>query len=66
MGLTAKEVRVLQLLVEGASNPEIAERMSRSRRTIVHHVSAILGKLCVANRLEAILRAIAEPWIVRG
>ncbi len=63
LGLTPKEVQVLALLVEGASNAEIAERVSRSPRTIEHHVSAVLAKLNASNRLEAILRAMAEPWI---
>jgi len=64
LGLTRKEVQVLALLAEGASNVEIAERLSRSRRTVEHHVSAVLGKLNAGNRLEAVLRAMAEPWIV--
>jgi DNA-binding CsgD family transcriptional regulator len=64
LGLTRKEVQVLALLAEGASNVEIAERLSRSRRTIEHHVSAVLAKLNAGNRLEAVLRAMAEPWIV--
>lgn len=64
LGLTAKERQVLQLMVEGASNAEIAERAARSRRTVEHHVSAVLGKLQASNRLEAILRAMAEPWLL--
>lgn len=65
LGLTAKEVQVLALLTEGASNAEIAKRVSRSERTVEHHVSAVLSKLNAANRLEAVLRAMAEPWIVQ-
>ena len=64
LGLTGKEVQVLTLLADGASNAEIADRVSRSRRTVEHHVSAILAKLNASNRLEAILRAMAEPWIL--
>lgn len=66
LGLTAKEVQVLAMMVEGASNADMAERLCRSQRTVEHHVSAILGKLNASNRLEAILRAMAEPWIVQG
>lgn len=66
LGLTAKVVQVLTLLVEGASNAEIARRVSRSERTVEHHVSAVLGKLNAANRLEVILRAMAEPWITQA
>lgn len=65
LGLTRKEVTVLALMAEGATNGEIAEQLSRSPRTIEHHVSSILGKLDAANRLEATLRVVAEPWIAR-
>ena len=64
LGLTAKEQAVLALLAEGLGNGEIAERLSRSRRTIEHHVSAILQKLSAENRLGAILRVQREPWLV--
>tara|TARA_Y100001933_G_scaffold131604_2_gene131216 strand:+ start:2819 stop:5470 length:2652 start_codon:yes stop_codon:yes gene_type:complete len=63
LGLTPREVEVLTMMTEGASNAEIADRMSRSQRTVEHHVSSILGKLSASNRLEAILRVMAEPWI---
>jgi ATP/maltotriose-dependent transcriptional regulator MalT len=66
LGLTRKEVGVLALMAEGATNSEIAERLSRSPRTIEHHVSSILGKLNAANRLEATLRVVAEPWIAQN
>lgn len=66
LGLSAKEIEVLSLMIAGANNPEIAAKVNRSRRTIEHHVSAILAKMGVANRLEAILRTLSEPWIVAG
>jgi DNA-binding CsgD family transcriptional regulator/tetratricopeptide (TPR) repeat protein len=66
LGLSAKEIEVLSLMIGGANNPEIAAKVNRSRRTIEHHVSAILAKMGVANRLEAILRTLSEPWIVAG
>lgn len=66
LGLTRKEVEILALLSQGASNNEMAEQLSRSPRTIEHHVSSILGKLDAANRLEATLRVLADPWIIES
>ena len=55
--LTARELEVLGLLGEGLRNAAIAERLFVSPRTIDHHVSAILGKLEVGSRGEAVARA---------
>ncbi|MBU3004704.1 helix-turn-helix transcriptional regulator [Paraglaciecola arctica] len=63
IGLTNKEQQVLKLLVTGASNQQIAVSLSRSNRTIENHVSSILSKLNVENRVEAMLRVQNEPWL---
>lgn len=52
-GLTARELEVLALLVEGLRNSEIAERLVITEKTAGHHVSAILGKLGVRSRHDA-------------
>jgi DNA-binding NarL/FixJ family response regulator len=44
---------VLALLAEGLSNKDIAARLVLSERTVHHHVSALLGKLEVPNRVAA-------------
>ena len=57
LGLTAREREVLQLLAQRLSNRAIAERLHRSERTVENHVAALLGKLGVASRNEAVERA---------
>jgi two-component system, NarL family, response regulator LiaR len=51
--LTAREREVLNLLIEGLNNSEIAERLVVSRATVKFHVSSILTKLGVDSRAEA-------------
>lgn len=57
LGLTARERQVLAALREGLTNREIAVRLVRSERTVDHHVSALLAKLGVATRMQAVRRA---------
>jgi DNA-binding NarL/FixJ family response regulator len=55
--LTSRELEVLALLSEGLSNKAIASRLEISDSTAKFHVAAILGKLAVGSRAEAIVHA---------
>lgn len=57
LGLTSREREVLDLICLGRTNAEIAQQLVISTRTVGHHVSAILTKLGVANRGQAIAAA---------
>jgi DNA-binding CsgD family transcriptional regulator/tetratricopeptide (TPR) repeat protein len=52
-GLTPRETEVLELIVRGATNAEIARELVIAPKTVDHHVSAVLGKLGVGSRREA-------------
>ena len=61
--LTRREREVLSLLVKGLTNAGIAERLGISRSTVKAHVSNILSKLSVSNRMEAIALAIQRGLV---
>ena len=54
--LTEREHTIAQLIAEGASNPEIAQRLFLSRKTVERHVSNLLKKVGVRNRAELAAR----------
>lgn len=58
--LTERELEVLQLVAQGLTNQEIAERLVLGERTVGNHISSILSKLHVANRTQAALYALRE------
>jgi RNA polymerase sigma factor (sigma-70 family) len=55
--LTDREREILGLIAQGLTNTAIAEQLVLSAKTVRNHVSNIFGKLQVAGRAEAIIRA---------
>jgi NarL family two-component system response regulator LiaR len=62
--LTERELEVLELIVAGCNNPQIAEKLIISRSTVGYHVSSIISKLGVSNRMEVAYIAMKEKLVV--
>ena len=56
-GLTPREIEVLNLMAEGASNKTIARRLEISVHTVKFHVGSLLDKLDAAGRTDAVAQA---------
>jgi len=61
--LTPREKEVLTMMIDGLSNPEIAQKLIVSRSTVKFHVSSILSKLDASSRTEAVAMAIQKKLI---
>lgn len=62
-GLTDRELEVLRLVCEGATNREIAERLVISENTAANHVRSILTKTGSPNRTRAAMLALSRGWV---
>jgi DNA-binding CsgD family transcriptional regulator len=62
-GLTPRQAEVLALLATGATNPDIADELFISRRTVENHVAQVLRRLDAADRDEAVERARSEGFL---
>jgi len=58
--LSERELDILRLVAEGCDNDEIAERLFLSPRTVKNHVSSILAKLQMDNRVQAAVYAVRK------
>ncbi|MHB0875251.1 MAG: response regulator transcription factor [Anaerolineae bacterium] len=63
--LTEREMEILGLMVEGLSNPDIAERLFVSKSTVKFHVSNVIAKLSAISRTEAVAIALQRRLIRR-
>jgi DNA-binding NarL/FixJ family response regulator len=56
--VTKREEEVLQLLADGCSTPEVAERLYISQKTVKNHLASIYQKLDARDRTQAVLQAV--------
>jgi DNA-binding NarL/FixJ family response regulator len=61
--LTARELEVLQQMAKGLANKEIGDVLKISEHTVKGHLKNILGKLLVADRTEAVTKAVQRGII---
>lgn len=63
LGLTKREIQILELAARGVTNKQIGEQLNLSNRTIEVHMHNIFMKLGVSSRTEAVTRAIRDRSI---
>lgn len=61
--LTPKEQEVLRILATGKSNIELSETLNISKRTVEHHITSLMRKLHVDNRMQIVMKAMDKGLI---
>ena len=61
--LSPREMEILDLVTRGASNKEIAHRLTISQQTVKNHMTAVLRKLRVDDRTQAAVYALRHGWV---
>jgi len=61
--LSPREMEILEWVVRGMSNKEIAYHLGISHQTVKNHMTAILSKLGVADRTQAAVYALRRGWV---
>lgn len=66
MPLSVREVEVLDCVAQGLSNKEIADALFITEQTVKNHMTSVLRKLEVTDRVQAVLYAVKNGWIQIG
>ena len=61
--LTSRELQVLKLVALGYTNKEVAEKMNFSVHTVKSHLEKIYMKLCVHNKIQALVKAVQGGFL---
>jgi len=61
--LSPREMEILELVIQGMSNREIAYHLGISHQTVKNHMTSILSKLGVADRTQAAVYALRHGWV---
>jgi DNA-binding NarL/FixJ family response regulator len=64
--LSAREIEVLDCVAQGFSNKEIADELYVTEQTVKNHMTSVLRKLDVNDRVQAVLFAVKNGWIEIG
>jgi DNA-binding NarL/FixJ family response regulator len=64
--LSVREVEVLDCVAQGLSNKEIADALYITEQTVKNHMTSVLRKLEVTDRVQAVLYAVKNGWIEIG
>ncbi|HET7035025.1 MAG TPA: response regulator transcription factor [Thermomicrobiaceae bacterium] len=64
--LSVREIEVLDCVAQGLSNKEIAEELFITEQTVKNHMTSVLRKLNVDDRVQAVLCAVRNGWIAIG
>ena len=61
--LTNRQMEILELIIEGLSNKQIALRLGISQQTVKNHVTSVLAKLNCSDRTQAAISALRHGWV---
>jgi DNA-binding NarL/FixJ family response regulator len=66
MPLSTREIEVLDCVAQGLSNKEVADALYITEQTVKNHMTSVLRKLEVTDRVQAVLFAVKHGWVEIG